>query len=424
MDRTKTALPRCVFTLAAICSACGDDSSQPPAVPAGCTVALSPGGADLQQRVQTALIEARSGSTVCFQPGTYRFTAELSVSTPNITVRGVGDGVVFDFRDQRRPVGDGGTAGSAANGMSVTGAGFTIENLAIKNSPGDGIRVQNTSNATFRRLRVSWDAGSVTANGAYAIYPVNVTGVLVENCEVSGASDAGIYVGQSRNAIVRNNVVHGNVAGIEIENTTGSDVYDNRAYDNTAGILVFNLPNLPVRDGRRALVRGNTVEMNNRANFAPRGAIVGQVPPGTGMLVMSADETEVRGNTIRGNVTAGVVVLNYVAFLNDPRDPMFNPYPETTWVHDNTFAMNGADPQNALLRASTSALPLEDIVWDGSYDPMRAMDPAARLCITNNPGARFRDLNVRDVGAGPRTDLAPHNCMHTPLPMLTSLPQS
>ncbi len=418
---SRTSLVPHALSLTALCLGCGDATPTTAPLPAGCTVALAPGGADLQQRVQTALIEARAGATVCFTPGTYLFTAELSVTTPNITVKGTAPGVVFDFRNQQRPLGDGGMTGNAANGMLVTGAGFTIDTVTLKNSPGDGIRVQNTSNATFRRLNVSWDAGSVTANGAYAIYPVNITGVLVENCEVVGASDAGIYVGQSRDIIVRNNVVHGNVAGIEVENSTNADVYDNRAYDNTAGILVFNLPNLPVRDGRRCLVRSNTIENNNRANFAPRGSIVGQVPAGTGMLVMSADETEVRGNTVRGNVTTGVVVLNYRSILGDPRDAMYSPYPETTWIHDNTFAMNGADPQYDLLRNATDMLPLEDILWDGSVDPMRATDPTARLCITGNTGARYRNLNLADVGAGARTDLAPHNCMHPALPMITQV---
>ena len=74
----------------------------------------------------------------------------------------------------------------------------------------------------------------------------NTADVLVEGCVVSGAKDAGIYVGQSRDIIVRNNEVFHNVAGIEIENSTGADVYGNTAAGNTGGILVFNMPNLPV----------------------------------------------------------------------------------------------------------------------------------------------------------------------------------
>ena len=77
------------------------------------------------------------------------------------------------------------------------------------------------------------------------------TDVLIEGCKVAGASDAGIYVGQSTNIIVRRNTVEKNVAGIEIENCTKADVYENVATDNSGGILVFTMPDLPTKDGRR-----------------------------------------------------------------------------------------------------------------------------------------------------------------------------
>ena len=53
---------------------------------------------------------------------------------------------------------------------------------------------------------------------------------------VIGASDAGIYVGQSRQIIVRRNRVEFNVAGIEIENSINADVENNTATNNTGGI--------------------------------------------------------------------------------------------------------------------------------------------------------------------------------------------
>ena len=77
-----------------------------------------------------------------------------------------------------------------------------------------------------------------------------------------GASDAGIYVGQSANVVVRRNEAWENVAGIEIENTTGADVYGNRAHGNTGGLLVFSLPELPVKDGRDARVYDNDITDN------------------------------------------------------------------------------------------------------------------------------------------------------------------
>ena len=111
-----------------------------------------------------------------------------------------------------------------------------------------------------------------TENGAYGIYPVQCTNVLVEGSQVRGSSDAGIYVGQSKNIIVRNNKVWENVAGIEIENSFGADVYDNEATNNTGGILVFSLPEMPVKNGRDARVFRNKIHGNNHPNFGLEGA--------------------------------------------------------------------------------------------------------------------------------------------------------
>src|SRR3546814_1386139 len=91
-----------------------------------------------------------------------------------------------------------------------------------------------------------WTGGPSTDNGAYGLYPVQVDNVLIEDSVVKGASDAGIYVGQSTNIIVRNNRAEGNVAGIEIENSTGADVYGNTTTGKTGGILVFKIGRAPV----------------------------------------------------------------------------------------------------------------------------------------------------------------------------------
>ena len=71
----------------------------------------------------------------------------------------------------------------------------------------------------FRRVRVEWTNGPSSENGAYGLYPVECRNVLIEECVAIGASDAGIYVGQSVDVIVRRSRAEYNVAGIEIENT-------------------------------------------------------------------------------------------------------------------------------------------------------------------------------------------------------------
>ena len=64
--------------------------------------------------------------------------------------------------------------------------------------------------------------------------------MLIDSCVAIGASDAGIYVGQSENIIVKNSIAEFNVAGIEIENSYYADVFNNYASNNTGGILVFD----------------------------------------------------------------------------------------------------------------------------------------------------------------------------------------
>ena len=121
-----------------------------------------------------------------------------------------------------------------------------------------------------------------------------------------GASDAGIYVGQSENIIVRRNKAEKNVAGIEIENSINADVYENVATDNSGGILVFTMPDLPKKDGRTAASSTTRSRPTTTTNFAPKGNIVATVPPGTGMMIMANDQVEVFDNTIENNQTSGL----------------------------------------------------------------------------------------------------------------------
>ena len=170
------------------------------------------------------------------------------------------------------------------------------------------------------------------------------TDVLIEGCKVIGASDAGIYVGQSQNIVVRRNTVRQNVAGIEIENCTRADVYENVATDNSGGILVFTMPDLPKKDGRHCRVYKNAVQANNHDNFAPKGNIVATVPPGTGVMIMASDEVEVFDNAIENNQTAGLSIVSYLIAGKPIKDENYDPFCESIHIHDNRFKANGGKP--------------------------------------------------------------------------------
>ena len=373
---------------------------------AGCDVVLEPGDDDTAA-LQTALIEIQSGQTLCLAAGAYTLTKEVSLTAPNVTVRGAGDAVddvVLDFGGQ--------TEGD--DGLVVTADGFTIENMWIKNTPGNGIVVSNSKDVTFRKLKVTWDAGSVTENGAYSIYPNKCENVLIEECEVVGAADAGIYVGQGSTAIVRDNIVYGNVAGIELENTSISEVYGNHAYDNTVGIFLPVLPNLQRKEGKTHLIRDNTIEDNNRANFGEEGSTIATVPPGVGILLVSADDIEIRDNTITGNDTSGVGIFSHDTFLllvdGAKADPETDGYPDRNYIHGNTFMNNGMKPDGV---ASIFMQPtLEDIIWDGA---VRTDAAALQLCLGTSDLPSFRMLNISEGFSNQSTDTTAHECELPPL---------
>jgi parallel beta-helix repeat protein len=232
---------------------------------------------------------------------------------------------------------------------------------------------------------------------------------------VYGASDAGIYVGQSRAIVVRKNRVERNVAGIEVENSRGADVHDNVATDNAGGILVFDLPGLPVKDGGDVRVFGNQVRANNHANFAAEGNLVAIVPSGTGVMVMAMDHVEIFRNEIRDNRTVNLALVSYDITLAVDRerearekDEGYEPYAEAIWVHDNVFAGGGDRPSGPIglfLRALLGTGAVPDVVYDGIVNPARLVDgavaPGWGIYLADNGDADFVDLNLGREDLGP-----------------------
>jgi len=279
-------------------------------------------------------------------------------------------------------------------GMLVYANDFTIEHVAIEDSKGDGLKINDGENVTIRDVRVEWTGGPKTTNGAYGIYPVKSKNVLIEDSASFGASDAGIYVGQSQNVIVRRNRAERNVAGIEIENTIGADVYENTATGNTGGILVFNMPNLS-QPGQSTRVFKNKSTENNLGNFAAKGAAVASVPAGSGVVVNSNPKVEIFDNDIADNKTANLIISSYYStnYYNRPGvDPKYDPYPRAIYVYGNRFRGGGDSPDGMELKALKVSMfglngHFPDVVWDGYQDSrtlVNGLPPAGeRICIQN-----------------------------------------
>lgn len=407
----RLTLPLACLVTSALLSACSDGGSTTPETktppPPGCTSAVAPSGGDDTEAVQTALIEAKEGDTVCFLEGSYSFSGELSIDVKGLTLKGAGQGkTILDFSGQ--------TVG--ANGIQITSDNVTVTEFDVKNTPGDGIRATSVKDIAYLKVSVVWDAQASKENGAYGLYPVSSDGVRIEGCKVSGARDAGIYVGQSTHILVADSEAFGNVAGIELENSTDAEVRGCHAHDNTGGILVFNLPNIPVQGGKRAKVHNNMIENNNLANFAAAGTIVSRVPQGTGIMLLAADENEFHDNTIKDNHSLGVVIFSYSKELfSEEPGPGFDKYPQGNWFHDNTF-MNNGKMASGDVKILIPLNPVPDIIWDGCTDPLVDGSAALVNCLSENGAATYANMDLCGEGSGVDMDISKATCEHATLP--------
>ncbi len=328
-------------------------------------------GEDAQERLQEALILAEPGDAVVLGEGRFDLTDGLSLDIDNVTVRGAGPGKsVLSFKGQQ----------GAGEGLLVTSDNVVLRDFAVEDTRGDGIKSKGADNIVYYNVRVEWTGGPKETNGAYGIYPVESENVLIDRAVTKGASDAGIYVGQSRNIIVRGSVAMYNVAGIEIENSYDADVHSNVAMLNTGGVLVFDLPNLPQQGGRNVRVFKNVVMMNDTPNFAPKGNIVASVPAGTGVMVMANSNVEIFDNVLRDNATSNIIITGYRFPLEDEN---YQPTPQKVRISGNEHGRAGYNPGYRGLDQAAAAMggSIPPILWDGSGEDIASSDAVPVLTL-------------------------------------------
>ncbi len=394
--KSTAKLSSLAIALAAALAACSEQAPPEPEL-------------SFEEQLQQQLIQAQPGDVIEIPAGTHDITRGLSLNVNGVTIRGAGmDQSILSFANQAQ----------GAEGLLVSANDFVIEDLAIEDTVGDALKINESNNVVIRNVRTEWTGGPLTTNGAYGIYPVQSSNILIDGAVAIGASDAGIYVGQSNQIIVRNSRAEYNVAGIEIENSTFADVHNNVATNNTGGILVFDLPNLPVQGGRNTRVFNNQIVNNNTANFAPEGNIVGEVPAGSGLMVLANDSIEVFGNEFTDNNTSNIMIVSYYITERPFEDANYDPFPEEIYIHGNQFNGGGTTPDSEplvmLQQATGQNIP--DIVWDGTMVPGKSASDI--LCIGDNGDTTFVNLDAGNGFAAPSFDASSHSCA---LPALSEI---
>jgi parallel beta-helix repeat protein len=410
-----------VIIMATILNACKKDDKNNTGKKTKYTFATA---AYSESSVQEAMIEMNNGDTIYFTQGTYNFTSTLSIDGKDSIVI-TGDGrtnTTLSFSNQT----------TGAQGILGTNLKFVLfKDFTVLDANGDGIKIKDSDGVTFLRVGAVYSSPADSTNGAYGLYPVTSHNILIDDCYVSGASDAGIYVGQSQQVIVRNSLVEGNVAGMEIENCINSDVYGNTARNNTGGIMVFDLPTLPViKNGNTCRVFNNIVENNSLKNFAQQGNMVANIPVGTGIMILAGEKVEVFNNTLTNNNVMGIGIISYntLSTLDASlvvNDPGYVPFCKQINIHNNMITSSSTYPaemnemSNLLTGLVFSGGDVPDILYDGFVHPDASGDATKSICIKNNGSATFSNMDVANFFAGLTLDGTAHDCSQAALPVVT-----
>ncbi|MEH6346442.1 MAG: parallel beta-helix domain-containing protein [Bermanella sp.] len=386
-------------------------------------------GTDITEAFVEAVTDVATDAVIVLPKGNFTISATVNVVAANgITITGHGiDATKLDF-----------STSAGNDGIFFDGGNnLTIRDLGVYEVPKNGIKADAVNGIHFAYTAAVWetplDAGGED-NGAYGLYPVSSENVLMEYNYSKGSADAGIYVGQSNNIVVRHNVAEHNVAGIEIENSTMADVYNNEAFDNSAGILSFDLPGLPQASGANVRIFNNTTYANNTANVG--SGTVGAVPGGTGILILATSDVEIYNNNIRDNKSNGVTITSFFlmdAELDD-RDYAdtigkgWTPTVKNINIHDNTFENNSSEPLTGTLfdevfggyAAYYQSVPA--VIYDGVGELLAnagglaaigipAYTDAEKSCASNNTNANTNDLafTIGSIFGVDPTDTDPSN---------------
>lgn len=393
------------------------------------TLTFGPGE---ESKIAEAFLSLKDSSSILLKAGNYSFD-NLSIAQVNhILIKGEGkDKTILDFSAQSQ----------GGEGIRITNVnGFTITDMTIRDSKGDLLKINKSRDVVITHLNAVWKTADSTSGG-YAIYPVMCKNVLIENCYAEGSSDAGIYVGQSDSAVVRNCKAAKNVAGCEIENTTNALVYNNEFYDNTAGFLIFDLPGLSQRGGH-VKAYDNYFHDNNHRNFAKAGSFgtswgVGNASPGSGIIILATSHIELYNNRIINNNASAITIASGFAVDDKAAEKIndsYAPIAQDIKIHDNTIEMGNAFPAPAyehhigkLLVAVEQKLNAQDatrknkripmIMYDGISSNILTKGTAANpdsICIAQTGDNLFVNadfLNIQNQDKWhPSTDMTPFTC--------------
>lgn len=324
---------------------------------AGCSDSSDSGGGsgtvvNPGESIQAAVDAAEPGDTIRVQPGDYaedhggraavRITKPLkliaeSTATARVRILPSGaqrHGILVEPANDGDPDVDGvEIKGFTVEGFSNNGIWLRyVQNFLIE----DNVSINNLENGIWPTLSAN---GEVRKNVAY------------------GSLDAALWVEAAQNVRVIDNEVHNSPTGLEV--TVSNDIHmeGNYVHDNVIGVGLYHPSGagLPPQDWPPSPFRNwslidNRVESNNLPNPVS-GGLVGELPPGGGVLVLGVDDVEIRDNVIQNNNFFGIALIDYCLAVDGTANSCQNnpPFyadtsPDDLRIVGNTVTGNGSDP--------------------------------------------------------------------------------
>ncbi|WP_416371236.1 nitrous oxide reductase family maturation protein NosD [Streptomyces sp. MB09-01] len=303
----------------AVVMAAGLGVAAPPAAAAGRRV--HPGDS-----IQDAVNAARPGDIITVMPGTYY---ENVLITKRLTLRGFGARTVI--RPPAVPAAPAAPDAKAGAAAAAPGAPAAPVRAATACSQADtGICIMGTPEQSVNDVKIrSLAVSGFKRNGIWASYTdrlsverviseMNGTWGIAQERSTRGVfrgntardnTESGIFIANTvareggatdtLGAVVRRNTLTGNRIGVTVRRVRNLTVSGNLLTGNCGGVFVVGDEGEP---GAGAMtIRGNRIHENNK--FCKGNSRLPDIQ-GVGIVLTGAEETVVRGNSIRGNVGA------------------------------------------------------------------------------------------------------------------------
>lgn len=336
---------------------------------------VSPG-----QSIQAAIDRAAEGGTILVEPGVYQETADqtnglaitrgvhligLSTPTRRVVLENAGqqrNGIVVVPGDRTACMECHASMAPPFDVLPHVERGLKMREPMIRDFSIRGVTLRGfTNNGLFLENVDGFSIVDIESvdNKNYGIFPTLSKNGSIRRSKATGSADAGVWVETSENVVVSDTLAEGNVIGFEVSNSDNIVLTRNEARNNSVGVGIFIFPFLfDDRPGaKRIVVEKNAIHDNNRVNDATPGTLASELPSGTGIILLGADQSRIERNRIQRNGLTGIAIVDYcVAFQGTPRDCAVASNLSLEFLADQDATMNRV-VNNILVENGTNAPP-------------------------------------------------------------------